>query len=245
MVQVTRGRAMDGERSKGFLSFGIPQLFTAARIILAGWSLSASIAGQLHLAASLITFGAITDGLDGITARKLRSATEFGALFDYFADYLCYIVAPWILSTRLLPDAWSPFASLALGFPLLAGAVRYARNSLLLRTEDFEQVGFPGLGTVFYAVLIVAWVFLELAGGQAHIVLSIVVPVLSVLMVTPVRYPKLVTSRVFFFPVLLGLLLMPFVLTKYLAALTLVLVAAYVVFGPVVIRAGQRAGVKQ
>ncbi len=236
---------MDRERSKVFLSFGIPQLFTAARIILAGWALSASIAGQLHLAASLITFGVVTDALDGITARKLRSATEFGALFDYFADYLCYIVAPWILSTRLLPGVSSPLACLALGFPLLAGAVRYARNGPLVRSEDFEQVGFPGLGTVFYACLIVAWVFLDLSGDAAGIILCLVVPALGVLMVTPVRYPKLVTSKFVFFPVLLGLLLMPFVLTKYLAVLTLALVAAYVVFGPLVIRAGARAELRQ
>jgi CDP-diacylglycerol--serine O-phosphatidyltransferase len=236
---------MDRKRSNAFLSFGIPQLFTAARIILAGWALSASIANQLQLAASLITFGAVTDGLDGIAARKLRSVTEFGALFDYFADYLCYIVAPWILSTKLLPDVSSPLAGLALGLPLLTGAVRYARNGRLVRTEDFEQVGFPGLGTVFYACLIVGWTFLGLAGNQMNTVLCLVVTALCVLMVTPVRYPKLVTSKLVFFPVLLGLLLMPLVLTKYLAALTLVLVGAYVVLGPVVLRAGARAEVRQ
>jgi len=241
MVQVPEGRAM-GNR---FLSFGIPQLLTAARVILAGWALSAAIAGQLHLAASLITFGAVTDGLDGIAARKLRSATEFGALFDYFADYLCYIVAPWVLSSSLLPEGSSPLAALALGTPLLAGAVRYARNGLLLRTEDFEQLGFPGLGTVFYAFVVVAWVFLDLGRNRADTALILSVPVLCVLMVTPVRYPKLVASKLVFFPVLLGLLLMPFVLTRYLATLTLVLVGAYVVFGPVVFRAGVRAEVSQ
>ena len=236
---------MDRERGNRLLSFGIPQVLTAVRIVLAGSSLSAAITGQLYLAASLITYGAVTDGLDGIAARKLRGVTEFGGLFDYFADYLCYIVAPWILSTRLVPEVSNPLASLALGLPLLAGAVRYARNSLLLRTEDFGRVGFPGLGTVFYAFLIVAWAFLELRDSRAHIVLLVGVPVLSVLMITPVRYPKLIASRLFFFPVLFGLLLMPLVLTQYLAVLTLVLVAAYVVLGPVVIRSGLRAEVRQ
>jgi len=236
---------MDRERSNRLLSFGIPQLFTSTRIILAGWALSASIGGQLHLAASLITFGAVTDSLDGIAARKLRSVSEFGALFDYFADYLCYIVAPWILSSTLLPEGSGLLGSLALALPLLAGAVRYARNGLLLRTEDFGQVGFPGLGTVFYACLIVAWVFFGFGGKQSTVALCLVVPVLSVLMITPVRYPKLVASKAFLFPVLLGLLLMPFVLTKYFAALTLVLVTAYVVFGPFVIRSAVRAEVRQ
>jgi len=236
---------MDRERSNRLLSFSIPQLFTSTRIILAGWALSASIGGQPHLAASLITLGAVTDALDGIAARKLRTVSEFGGLFDYFADYLCYIVAPWILSSTLLPEGLSPLGSLALGLPLLAGAVRYARNGLLLRTENFEQVGFPGLGTVFYACLIVSWVFFGLGGDRASVALCLVVPVLSVLMITPVRYPKLVASKAIFFPVLLGLLLMPFILTKYLAAISLVLVTAYVVFGPFVIRSVVRAEVRQ
>jgi len=236
---------MDREKSSAFISLGIPQFLTSARIVLAGWALSASISGHPHLAASLITYGAVTDALDGIAARKLKAATEFGALFDYFADYLCYIVAPWILSTRINPDTTSPLASLALGLPLLAGAVRYARNGLLLRTEDFEQIGFPGLGTVFYACLIVAWVFLGLQGSEMSLVLSVVVMAFGLLMVTPIRYPKLVTSKLVFFPVLLGLLLMPFVLTKYLAALTLFLIGAHVVFGPLVLRAVVRAEARQ
>jgi phosphatidylserine synthase len=132
-----------------------------------------------------------------------------------------------------------------LGLPLLAGAVRYSRNGLLLRSEDFAQVGFPGLGTVFYAFLVVAWVFLGWAGERSTVSLALAVPILSVLMVTPVRYPKLVTSRCVFFPILLGLLLMPFALTKYLAALCLVLVSAYVVLGPFVIKSATRAEVRQ
>ncbi|RPI23653.1 MAG: radical SAM protein [Acidobacteria bacterium] len=228
---------MDRERTNAFLSFGIPQVFTAARILLAGWALSAAARGEAHLAATLIIYGTVTDALDGKLARRLGSTSEFGGLFDYFADYFCYIVAPWFLSTSLLPQGLNPVLTLSLGLPLLAGAVRYARNGLLLRTENFEQVGFPGLGTVFYTNLITAWVFLGSNTNRlGALVLGLVVPMFSVLMVSPVRYPKLVTSKLVCLPVLLGLIVMPFFLTRYLATLALILVSAYVLVGPFVMR---------
>jgi phosphatidylserine synthase len=46
-----------------------------------------------EFAATLITLGFITDGIDGPVARKLGVSSEFGASHDYFANYLCYIVA--------------------------------------------------------------------------------------------------------------------------------------------------------
>ncbi len=43
------------------------------------------------VAATFITLGAVTDGLDGWAARRLGVSSPFGALFDYFCDYLCFV----------------------------------------------------------------------------------------------------------------------------------------------------------
>ena len=73
----------------------VPQLLTATRVVLGTYALMAALDGHLYVAATLISLGAVTDGLDGLAARWLNAASSFGALFDYFADYLCYVIAPY------------------------------------------------------------------------------------------------------------------------------------------------------
>jgi MoaA/NifB/PqqE/SkfB family radical SAM enzyme/phosphatidylserine synthase len=212
------------------------QLLTASRIVLAAGALLAVGRGNFFLAATLITFGIVTDGCDGVVARKLGKESEFGALFDYFADYLCYIVAPWTLSLRLLqPGSWPATAVMTL--PLVTGAVRYARNANRLKTESFEQQGFPGLLTVFYTLTLVALVFLGWPGGSELLwPLAACTAALSLLMVSPIRYPKLTRSKSVFIVVYVTLCVMPFAFTSLLASVTLGLVFAYVLCGPFLVR---------
>ena len=214
----------------------IPQALTACRIILASLALFAAILGRHGLAAKLIIYGVVSDILDGIVARRLNATTEFGALFDYYADYLCYIVAPAVLSFMVLNDHTSATAWVIGGMPLLAGAVRYARNSGLLKTEAFEEVGFPGLGTFVYGLLCAGLVLLgngAILGNQRFRTLVIgAISVLSVMMVTRVRYPKLTVHKGILVPVILSLILMPFVLTKVLAACMVILLISYTVISP-------------
>ena len=218
------------------LRFFIPQVITASRVLLSGAALSSAVFRRTQLTAILITLGAVTDGLDGSLARKLRATTEFGALFDYFADYLCYIVVPVVLSTLLIEQAADPLALFLLGLPLLAGIIRYARNAIWLRRENFEELGFPGLGTVFYAFFIVTLVFLDLENTIGAVMLRrslfVIVPWLSCMMVLPLRYPKLMKYKLVLVPILLALCLMTFAFTKFLATCTLVLGFIYAVAAP-------------
>lgn len=222
------------------LRFGFPQAVTASRVALGGWALFAAVFRQPDLAARLITLGAVTDGLDGPLARRLGVSSDFGSLFDLFADYLCYIVAPVVLSFVILearPEAWS---AVLLALPLLAGAVRYSRNALRSRSESFADVGFPGLGTVIYAFFIVTLTHLLQAGWfdarLSQWLLMILVPSLSVLMVTPVRYPKLLKYRWISIPILPGFVVMCFFQTALLSAVTLALGFVYTAASPFFIR---------
>ena len=53
----------------------IPHLFTGGRLMLGTAALIAAIEGQLYVAATLVTLGAVTDGLDGFAARRLGVAS--------------------------------------------------------------------------------------------------------------------------------------------------------------------------
>jgi CDP-diacylglycerol---serine O-phosphatidyltransferase len=127
-----------------------PQILTAARLVLGAGALAAAADGRLITAATLITLGTFTDGLDGPLARRLGVATPFGALFDYFADYVCYIVAPWGLARALVPSA----PALVMALPFLTGAARYARNGVTVTAAGGAVDELPGLGTVFFAFVL-------------------------------------------------------------------------------------------
>lgn len=186
----------------------------------------AALDGLFQQAAALITFGAATDMLDGTLARRLGVAGAFGALFDTFSDYLCFVVAPWTLTRALVASDGSLIHETLVGLPLLTGAIRYARNSLLIVAQGGEVRELPGLATVFFAFLPVAAVFLdagELVGGQRlSTALTLLVVAFSLLMVAPVWYPKLTKGWVMSAAVLLPLVVMPFLGTRVLAGAMLV-----------------------
>ncbi len=211
----------------------IPQFLTGLRLVLGGAALIAALRSELWSAATLIALGAVTDGLDGPVARALGASSRFGALFDYFSDYLCYIVAPWALSRALVagPAGVEPTLEVPLALPLLTGAVRYARNGVLVTATTHEVRELPGLGTVFFAFVSVTAVFTDatawLTPSQLAAIVVTLVAVFSGLMVAPVRYPKL--SRLKGAPpvVLVLLCCMPFVGTRAIAAATVMLGMLY------------------
>jgi len=210
-------------------------VLTGSRVALGAAATVAALDGQFHTAAALITLGAATDLLDGALARRLDSASAFGALFDTFSDYLCFVVAPWLLTRALVAAGASVAHEALVGLPLLTGAIRYARNSLLIVAAGREVRELPGLATVFFAFLPVAAVFLDaraLAGGPVFpAVLTFLVVAFSLLMVAPVRYPKLTRARWAPAAVLVPLVVMPFFGTRVLAAVLIVAGLLYVALG--------------
>lgn len=222
------------------LRFIIPQALTGLRGALGAAAFFAAFRGDLPLSAELIILGVVTDNLDGFLARRLKVLSEFGARFDYYTDYLCYVVVPAALSFTLAEASARPSSLLVLSLPLLTGAIRYSRNSGLALKEDFEKLGFPGLGTLFYGFFVIALVFLasnnSLSDEAVTGMLLFGVPVFSLLMLVPVRYPKMVGQRAVLLPVILGLNLMPFVLTRFLAGLTIAVIFLYTFLAPMLIR---------
>ena len=220
-----------------------PQVVTGSRVVFGAAAVVTAADGRLHTAAALITLGAVTDVLDGLLARRLGVASAFGALFDTFTDYFCCVVAPWALTRALVGAGGGPVQESLLGLPLLTGALRYARNSLLIVARDGEVRELPGLATVFYAFLPVAAVFLDAAllvgGARLSAALTFLVVAFSLLMVTSVRYPKLNNFRGLSAPVLVLLVVMPFAGTRILAGVMFVAGLLYVGLAPL-LRGGGR-----
>lgn len=220
----------DGRRRR--LRAAAPQVVTGARVALGAAAVVATSEGLLYTAAALITFGAATDVLDGLLARRLNVASAFGALFDTFSDYLCFVVAPWALTRALVGACGAVWQEALVGLPLLTGAIRYARNSLLIVGRAQEVRELPGLATVFFAFLPVAAVFLDaraLVGARSlSALLTFLVVLFSLLMVASVRYPKLTRPRWVPAALLVPLVSMPFFGTRVLAGVMVVAGLLYV-----------------
>jgi CDP-diacylglycerol--serine O-phosphatidyltransferase len=215
---------------------GLPHVLTASRVVIGAAALSAALEGELTRAAALITATAVLDGLDGKLARWLHASSPFGGLFDYFCDYLCFLVAPWALTRGLLGPDRAALADAVLVLPLVTGAIRYARNSLLVTSQPGEVRQLPGLGTVFFAFVSVVAVFMDapsrLTPDQLSAALLTLTALFSVLMVAPVEYPKLSNFRGASPAVLVLLTAMPLVGTAVIAFAALAIGSSYVVFGP-------------
>lgn len=219
-----------------WLKVAAPQVLTACRIVFGAAAIICVPRSEFSLAATLITFGALTDIFDGLAARKLGTSSVFGALFDTFTDYLCFVVAPWFLTRAIVGAEGNVWLEVLIGIPLLTAAIRYARNSMIIASQADEVRELPGLATVFFAFLPVSAVFLDAkaAIGEANLMalLSLLVIVFSILMVTMVSYPKLSSYRPFTIPVVVLLVAMPFVGTRFLAFVMVVAGIAYVILGP-------------
>src|SRR4051812_21282825 len=131
-----------------------PRALTSLRILFGAAAVVAAEDGRLADAAMYITIGTVADGLDGLAARLLHATSRFGALFDYFADYLCSVVAPWVLARGVIAQPLGTTREVLLALPLLTGALRYARNGLTISAPAGRTGDLPGLGTVFFSFLI-------------------------------------------------------------------------------------------
>lgn len=220
------------------LRFATPQVLTSVRIVLAVFAIVFALRQEAGFSATLLLLGFATDAMDGVCARMLGVATDFGKLFDFFADYLYFVLAPATVSLAMIQTAGT-LTVLLLSLPCVFAGLRYARKA---QVSESEYAGIPassGVPTIAYALFVIAGALLarERALPQPLIagLLSVGGPLLGLLMIARTRYPKLSVYPWILIPILAGLAIMPFVLTAILAAATLVLIAVYVLIGPLLV----------
>lgn len=75
----------------------LPNLATISGMCLGITSIRYAIEQKFEIAVILILISGIMDGLDGLLARRLNAASDFGAELDSLSDFLCFGVAPGLL----------------------------------------------------------------------------------------------------------------------------------------------------
>jgi len=81
-------------------NLNIANLLTSLRVVLTPVVAYCLLAGRYREALAVLLAAGLTDGLDGLAARKLHAETRFGAYLDPIADKT-------LLSTTFLSLAWA------------------------------------------------------------------------------------------------------------------------------------------
>jgi CDP-diacylglycerol--serine O-phosphatidyltransferase len=190
------------------LMFVLPNLFTLSSIFCGFYAITLCAGeaspSQLYQAALAIFFAIFFDGFDGRVARLTKTQSHFGIELDSLADVISFGVAPAILVYKwaLLPLG---FFGLFLSFAFAScAALRLARFNVVAQMANGRGTSrfFVGLPTPLAAGTIVSLVVAHhganggALGLRAHVPIAVVVAVLSLLMVSTVRYRTLKDVKV-------------------------------------------------
>lgn len=189
--------------------FILPNLFTLASVFCGCFAIatvgaayapgSPAMMGALYQAAIAICFGFFFDMADGRVARLTRTQSALGRELDSLADVITFGVAPAVMMYRWgLVKLETHHLGIAVAFVYVAAsALRLARFNVLSMKEADEKKGpgryILGLPVPVAAAVLVSLVVLnhQLGGALADIgeaALATIVVVLSVLMVSRVRF---------------------------------------------------------
>lgn len=87
----------DRKRDSLSLMLLLPNMVTILGLCVGLTSVRYVLAGRYDIAATLLIFAALIDGLDGLLARRLNAASSIGGELDSLSDFVNFGVAPAIL----------------------------------------------------------------------------------------------------------------------------------------------------
>ena len=153
---------------------------------------------KIHVAIRLILAAFAFDFLDGRMARLVKKQSQFGREFDSLADIVSFGVAPAFLVYRIVLYQFERSGWMLAAIYLVCGGIRLARFNVLstrpaAMAHGREFIGFP-IPSAAAVVVSVTLFMMWLAGhdrqlGQLRWILPGLMMLLSVLMVSNVRYP--------------------------------------------------------
>jgi CDP-diacylglycerol---serine O-phosphatidyltransferase len=246
-------------QAQGFKIYFLPNLMTAGNLFCGFIALTRIVEADLtspnfdHIiknALFYIFLACIFDMLDGRLARMGGVESPFGREFDSLADLISFGVAPAFLVHRIVlrdvfvhhPEIGWFLASIY----LICGALRLARFNCLAAQASSgsgkEFLGFPipaAAGLVASLTLFLLWY--EDRGfvtGRWRYLLPVILVILSIMMVSEVRYPSFKTidwrTKRTFAKMVVTILLIGFIMIFQILILPVVLpllFTAYLIYG--------------
>lgn len=223
--------------------YALPNFFTAGSIFFGIVSIMLASNSLFEQAAWLIVASMIFDGLDGRVARLTNTQSKFGVEFDSLADIVAFGVAPAMLVYYYLPTTganyglegiYGLYRVFVCALFVIFGAIRLARFNIT--TSNTEPNTFIGLPIPSAAVIVVLWILVDLRynllSPHYGYALLIVAFVVSILMVSNIRYPsfKKITWNLKVFVIML-IAIAAIISSKFYVEVLCALMSAYVLYG--------------
>ena len=139
----------------------LPNMVTILGLSAGLTSIRFAFDDNIALAAGLLIFAALIDGMDGLLARRLDAASPMGAELDSLSDFVCFGVAPALLIYRFgLSDLYG-LGWLAALFLAICCCLRLARFNVMAKDPEQDVSGhFVGVPAPAGAMLALFPVFL-------------------------------------------------------------------------------------
>lgn len=164
----------------------IPSMLTVGNLIIGLVALAAAHQGATGEAALLVVIGMVLDGLDGRAARLLHAESDFGKQLDSLSDMVTFGVAPaFIMYNVVLQNIGWPGMVIAVLFPI-CGALRLARFNVQRKSTNY----FVGLPITAAGGILATMALYNNLLNPSEVILPIGMFILSLLMVSSIRYPN-------------------------------------------------------
>src|SRR5213083_3002351 len=196
----------------------VPSLFTLFNLFFGIWSMVLASRGDFYRAGWYILVGGILDVLDGRVARLSRTGTRFGEELDSLVDVVSFGVAPAFLIYKLEFAAAGPAEWIFCYFYVMAATIRLARFNITQAGHSKRHfVGLPspaaGITLATFYPFTTTDLYQKAFGYlPRHHTMQLLMILLTILMVSNVRYATLPRAGVRSVRGLLGLATILFVL---------------------------------
>jgi CDP-diacylglycerol--serine O-phosphatidyltransferase len=175
----------------------VPSLFTLFNLFFGFWSMVLASRGEFYRASWFIVFAGILDSLDGRLARLSKTGTRFGAELDSLVDIVSFGVAPAFLMFQLHFSTAGGAAWIFCFFYVMGAAIRLARFNITQAGHAktwFIGLPSPAAGmtlATYYPFTQTELYQAELRGLPWPLLLTFLMILLTILMVSNVRYATL------------------------------------------------------
>ncbi|MBF0224784.1 MAG: CDP-diacylglycerol--serine O-phosphatidyltransferase [Desulfobacterales bacterium] len=177
----------------------LPNIFTSLNIFCGFYSVISSIDGKYFHAAIAILLAVLFDILDGKIARATNTTSRFGVEYDSLADLISFGLAPGLMMYLWALKPLGKFGWLVAFLFMACGALRLARFNTMVGTISSEYfTGLPipaGAGMIATAFLFCHRINFE--DNISPLLIFIMVFILSILMVSTVKYYSFKNAELF------------------------------------------------
>jgi CDP-diacylglycerol--serine O-phosphatidyltransferase len=173
----------------------VPNLMTLLNVFLGFAAMVEISKGDYSQATIYILVAGLFDTLDGITARLLKAASEFGVELDSLCDVVSFGVAPAYMTYHAFFFEYGSIGLLISSLPALTGVVRLARfNSNISGFEDKKYfIGMPIPGGALLIISYITFFHIPgvISGNEAFYGMIAVTVLTSLAMVSRIKFDNM------------------------------------------------------